>query len=257
MSDLLNYSAPGELYEDHIKFCLQSWTSLKERLLPTLARLFDDQPDKANEMVKKMLVCHDVGKLSARWQIYINYPKEKRLKGPPHATLGAPYLLYSDADKESDLHYAGALAILMHHIDSGLAQGNLEHPAEDAINRGLVEYGTEKIRWAEGAEKTFIRSRACSGLTEQLPILEAVITLGSLEKLAKDLRLWARCPKELDRHRRRLQTLALHQILKVCDWRAANQRPQQEPDEDEEGEKLAVKWKQSLLRVYLDGGLLP
>lgn len=257
MSDLLNYSAPGEIYENHIKFCLKAWAGFKERMLPTLARLFDTQIDEAKATVEMMIVCHDVGKLSARWQDYILLPKEKRGKGPPHATLGAPYVLYFDETNKHDLYYATALAILMHHTDSGLAQGNLEHPAEDAINRRLVEYGTEKIRWAERAEESFRRSVGFSSLTEKLPELTEAITLGSLENMAKDLRQWARCPREIDRHRRRLQALALHHILKVCDWRAASQRPQQEPDEDEEGEKIVKKCKQSLLSVFLDGGLLP
>ncbi|MBW1716487.1 MAG: CRISPR-associated endonuclease Cas3'' [Deltaproteobacteria bacterium] len=225
-------------------------------MLPSLSRLFEAKEGTTNNVIETMILCHDVGKLSYRWQDYIHLPKEKRGKGPPHATLGGPYLFNIDNGGKQDLCYASAIAILMHHTDSGLAQGNLEHPAEDAILRGLVEYGTENIRWAEGAEEAFRRSLEFGPeLAKGLEPL-VLVTLSSLEDLAKVLRLWARCPREIERHRHRMQALAMHHVLKVCDWRAASHRPQQEPDEDEEGERVKEKWKQSLLSVYIDGGLM-
>jgi len=254
--DFMIWSAPEEPYETHIRLCLESWNELKIRFGPTLIRLFQMGEDDVLEGIEAAIVCHDIGKLSYQWQDYIHKRKEDRKFGPPHATLGASYLLLITDNNPSSLSNASALAILMHHTDSGLAYGNLEHPAEDAINRGLVEYGTGSIRWSEGAENAFRQSFGdLSGFNLIAKGVNSV-TLKHLETMAKLLRVWARCPKEIERHQRRLQTLAVHHILKVCDWRAAFQRLQIEVDEDEEGEKVAESWHQSILKVYLDGGLL-
>jgi len=258
MPDFVIWSAPEERYEDHVSLCIQAWKNIEYRMLPTLSRLFDQEENTTWRLVEMTIVCHDIGKLTNPWQIYIHKPKAERKYGPPHATLGAPYL-HSLFDKEVDnLKNAGAVAILMHHVDSGIARGNLEHPAEDAINRGLVEYGTDGFRWADGAEDAF--SKSLKYAPQMKPIAKPLtsITLHSLEDIAKRLRLWARCPKEIERHQHRLQALALHHILKVCDWRAAAQRPTATPDEDEDGEVIKEeKWARSIQSVHLDGGLLP
>ena len=257
MLDFVIWSAPEEPYENHIRLCLESWDKLKARLLPTISRLFDMDECNILKAIEIAILCHDIGKLSRHWQEYIHKPKAERKYGPPHATLGASYLLILDNESYCTLNNASALAILMHHTDSGLAQGNLEHPAEDAINRGLVEYGTENIRWAENADNAFRQSlETLSGLDLIAKPLNSV-NLKHLEDMAKQLRLWARCPKGVERHQHRLQALAIHQILKVCDWRAASQRLQIEHDEDEEGEKVEENWHQSILKVYLDKGFLP
>lgn len=254
MPDYIVWSAPDEPYENHIKFCLNSWDQLKIRILPTLSRLFQSDENAVDKTIRNTILCHDIGKLSLQWQNYIHKPKAERKYGPPHATLGAPYLLDLNGNFSYDIKNASALAILMHHTDSGLAQGNLEHPAEDAINRGLVEYGTENISWAKVAEEVFRQTLDnFPELKQNAKPLDS-ITLKSLEDIAKQLRLWARCPVEIERHQRRMQTLAIHHILKVCDWRAASQRPQIESDE--EGDEIENLWHQSKLKVYLDGGFL-
>jgi len=256
MPDFIIWSAPEETYENHVKLCLEAWNSLKDRMLPTFCRLFEMQNNIVDKSIEVSIVCHDIGKLSLQWQDYIHKPSSERKFGPPHATLGAAYLLTLKG--HSDLSNAAALAILMHHTDSGLAQGNLEHPAEDAINRGLVDYRTDNIRWASGAEDVFKESSQSFFVSEGLKPLSSV-TLQSLEDMALQLRQWARCPKEIERHQHRLQALSIHHILKVCDWRAAAQRPQSDADEEGDlvGEKEKRDWQNSILKVYLEGGLLP
>jgi CRISPR-associated endonuclease Cas3-HD len=257
MSDFIIWSAPEESYEKHIKLCLDVWKSLKVRMFPALCRLFRmQQDDIVNRSIEFSIVCHDIGKLSQKWQDYIHKSSPERKFGPPHATLGASYLLTLSGN--SDLSNAMALAILMHHTDSGLAQGNLEHPAEDAINRGLIDYRTDGIRWASGAEDVFKESsQSFFGSEGAMPL--SAITLQSLESMALKLRQWARCPKEIERHQHRLQALAVHHIIKVCDWRAAAQRLQANTDEEGEVIDKVEKrdWQNSILRVYLEEGLLP
>ncbi len=230
MHDLLMLSAPEEPYEDHVKLCLDSWVKIRPRMLYSLARLFEVETNLADKAIEITIVCHDIGKLSEPWQRYIQKPKAERRFGPPHATLGAAYLMGISEESDRNLIFASVLAILMHHTDSGLAQGNLEHPAEDAINKGIAVYGAERIRWAEGADETFRRTAGYApGIEHRARAPLSSVTLESLETMADTLRLWARCPKELERHRHRMQALAIHHILKVCDWRAAAQRPRPPP----------------------------
>jgi len=254
MSDFVIWSAPEEPYTEHIKKTIEEWRKIKDRMLPILCRLFSSNKYSINDFVEFLIVCHDIGKLTYHWQQYIHKPTSERKFGPPHATLGASYLILSKDG--SDLSNASALAILMHHIDSGLAQGNLEHPAEDAINRGLVDYRTDAIQWADGAEDTFKETVEILSNVVALNPLSSV-TLQSLEEMALKLRGWSRCPKEIERHKHRLQALSIHHILKVCDWRAASQRSQQEDEEGETIDKDKIHWKESILKVYLECGLLP
>ena len=225
---------------------------------PSLSRLFDVGSSTIGRSIEFAIFCHDIGKLSQPWQNYINKTDSERKFGPPHATLGAAFLLTSEDDTADDLNNASAIAILMHHTDSGLAQGNLERPAEDAINRGIVEYGTDNIRWVQGAEEALAQTYKYLVHSDGMLMPITGVTLTSLEKMAQQLRLWSRCPNELERHQHRLQALAIHQVLKVCDWRAASQRPSLETDEEGETvEKEKRDWQQSILSTYLDGGLLP
>ncbi len=254
MSDFVIWSAPEEPFTEHIKKTMEEWRKIKDRMLPVLCRLFSSNKDSINDFIEFFIVCHDIGKLTYQWQQYIHKPSSERKFGPPHATLGASYLNLSKGD--SDLSNASAVAILMHHTDSGLAQGNLEHPAEDAINRGLVDYRTDAIRWANGAEDAFKETVEFLSNVGTLNSLSSV-NLQSLEEMALKLRAWSRCPKEIERHKHRLQALSIHHILKVCDWRAASKRSQQEDEEGEPIDKDKIHWKKSILMVYLEGGLLP
>ncbi len=256
MSDFIMWSAPEEPYEDHIRLSLGAWDKFENRILPTLCRLFEKEKRIVLNAINFTIVCHDVGKLTQPWQTYIHKPKSERNYKLPHATLGAPYLLNFNDRACVDLNCAAALAILMHHTDSGLAQGNLEHPAEDAINRGLVQDGTDNIRWAAGAEDVFQQTLMnVPDIKQSVNPLKSVV-LNSLEDMAYQLRLWARCPKEIERHQHRMQALAIHHILKVCDWRAASQRPDTD-EEGEEADKKSEAIKQSILQAYLEGGLVP
>ena len=257
MPDRVIWSAPEEAYNTHIANCLEAWNAISARMLPSFGRLFQEADIILDKTLKVAILCHDIGKLSEPWQRYIKKPKDVRKYGPPHATLGAAYLKGLGNKLPESCLNAAVLAILMHHTDSGLAQGNLEHPAEDAINRGIIKYGTEKIRWADGAETAFKdSSEPLASIQDMLKPLSS-ISLKDLEEMAKALRLWGRCPKELERHQRRIQALSIHHVLKVCDWRAADQRMKSQPEADEDGDAAIPELNKSILEEYLAGGLLP
>lgn len=238
-------SAPREEYQVHIKNSLLQWERISNRFLPSLSRLFKTDEDTLNQSIKRMIFSHDVGKLTEKWQEVIGIiATGKKIHTPPHASLGAAYLLEWNKNNgiDNDLGSAAIFAILIHHIDSGVSGNNLESPDAQIILEGLVRGGDE-ILWHEDGDKVL------ASLTFEDSILPLNnITLKSLTDLSDALRLWSKCPSLLDQHRHRLLCSSLHHILKICDWRAANERGV----DDKEKEV-----RRSVLEVLLNGGILP
>lgn len=238
-------SAPREEYQVHIENSLLQWDRISNRFLPSLSRLFKTDEDTLNQSIKRMLFSHDIGKLTKRWQEVISIiATGKKKHTPPHASLGAAYLLEWNKNNgiDNDLGNAAVFAILIHHIDSGVSSNNLESPDAQVILEGLVR-GGDKILWHEDGDKIL---DAIQFEDTFLPLNS--ITLKSLTDLSDALRLWSKCPRLLDQHRHRLLGSSLHHILKICDWRAATER---EADDKEK------EVRRSVLEVLLKGGILP
>ncbi|MDA8214765.1 MAG: HD domain-containing protein [Nitrospiraceae bacterium] len=238
-------SAPSEEYQVHIENSLLQWDKISNRFLPSLSRLFETDEDSVNRSVRRMIFAHDIGKLSKRWQEAITaIANGKKQHTPPHAPLGAAYLLVWSKmfGVDGNLGNASVFAVLIHHIDSGVSGNSLESPDAQAILEGLVKGGTEIIWHEEGDEA--LRSLAFG---DSILPLETV-TLQSLTDLSDVLRSWSKCPRLLDQHRHRMLSSSLHHILKICDWRAATER---EVDDKEK------EVRRSVLEVLLNGGILP
>lgn len=202
------YSAPEELYTQHIARTLNVWHTLRPRFLPTLSRLFDGPMDAT---VVRMLEAHDLGKLTQRWQSGIQrHAAGERPRLPSHAAIGAAALLQTLG--QTDAALAAAFAVAIHHLDRGTVGDLLERPDVRAINDGIVD-GAGRLHWHAEA----------SAVVPAWVRLED-ITLATLTELARTLRQWARGGPLVTLHRRRLLASALHHLLKVCDIRAAVQR---------------------------------
>ncbi len=88
MSALL-YSAPEEYYLDHISRCKEKFEVIIPIFLPTAMRIFGiSDENQLKEYLEKMVLFHDLGKLTKRWQE--NLGTNRKL--PSHSTLGAAYL---------------------------------------------------------------------------------------------------------------------------------------------------------------------
>lgn len=238
-------SAPREEYQVHIKNSLLQWERISNRFLPALSRLFKRDDGTLNQSIKRMIFSHDIGKLTKRWQEVISIiATGKKMHTPPHASLGAAYLLEWNKNNgiDNDIVNAAVFAILIHHIDSGVSGSNLESPDAQIILEGLVRGGDE-ILWHEDGDKILASLTFGDSI---LPLKS--ITLESLTDLSDALRLWSKCPRLLDQHRHRLLSSSLHHILKICDWRAATER---EADDKEK------EVRRSVLEVLLNGGILP
>jgi len=236
-------SAPNEKYEVHIANSLSQWDKISGRFLPTLSRMFNADEEIVNQSVKKMIFAHDIGKLTKKWQEEIaKIASNKKGYTPPHASLGAAYLLeWNKNGINNDLGNASVFAILIHHIDSGVSGNNLESPDAEIILEGLLQEG-DKISWHEEGDKVL-----ATFMFDGILRLDS-ITLKSLTNLSDALRSWSKCPRLLDQHKHRLLSSSLHHILKICDWRAATER---EVDDKEK------ETRRSVLEVLLNGGILP
>lgn len=238
-------SAPREEYKVHIENSLLQWDKISNRFLPSLSRLFETDEDSVNRSARRMIFAHDIGKLSKRWQEAITaIANGKKQHTPPHAPLGAAYLLEWSKmfGVDGNIGNASVFAVLIHHIDSGVSGNSLESPDAQAILEGLVRGGDE-ILWHEDGDKvltSFIFGNSILPLNS--------ITLKSLTDLSDVLRSWSKCPRLLDQHRHRLLSSSLHHILKICDWRAATER------ESDDKEKEV---RRSVLEVLLKGGIIP
>lgn len=80
-------SAPGEDYQTHINLCIEKLKLLLPVFLPVLNRTLElNAEDKLVEAMEKMVLYHDLGKLTKKWQERLG----KKL--PSHAAIGAAYL---------------------------------------------------------------------------------------------------------------------------------------------------------------------
>ncbi len=227
-------ASPGETLAQHVERMLGQWAAIEERMRPSLTRLFGN--DRPADLVPMVIRCHDVGKLTSLWQRQIR--EAPAGWKPPHAALGAAFLWVTTAWDSHDARNAAAFAIAIHHVDRGLVGGNIDAPATQAVMSGVVDdWG--RVRWHEGAPA------AMEDLRLRADDLERV-DLDSMDAMARELRQWSRGGSYLSMHRTRMLASALHQCLKVCDIRAAAERP----DDFDTAEHA---WMQDIL----EGGLLP
>lgn len=243
-------SAPKEEYQTHIENSLSQWDKISSRFLPSLTRLFEEKNHIMSEVVinqgiRRMIFSHDVGKLTERWQKIMSdiADGKKAIPRPPHSSLGAAYLLEWNKNQgiNDNLGKASIFAVLIHHIDSGIANESLETPDSQIIQKLFIQ-GGNKIPWHKDG----------NGVLESIMFNDSIIdiemvTLNSLMELSDTLREWCKCPKPLDQHKHRLLSSSLHHILKICDWRAATER--------EAGDK-EKEVRKSILEVLLNGGIL-
>ncbi|MGD9495037.1 MAG: CRISPR-associated endonuclease Cas3'' [Armatimonadota bacterium] len=205
-------ASPGETLAEHVERMLGQWAAIEPRLRPSLTRLFHDPPE---DLVPMVIRCHDVGKLTRLWQRQIR-EKPEGWK-PPHAALGAAFLWTSVQWEDRDARNAAAFAIAIHHVDRGLVGANIEAPATQAVMAEIVD-DAGRVRWHEDGPA------AMNDLGLPVDHLGRV-DLESMDVMARELRQWSRGGSYLSMHRTRMLASALHHVLKVCDVRAASERP--------------------------------
>ncbi len=209
MLQAILYSAPGENYLDHILKCQDKFDIIFPAYLSTVKRIL--QTDMSDELLKdaflRMILFHDLGKLTKRWQERVGTNKSL----PAHSTVGALYLwkILPDGIKEPI-----SFAVAIHHTDKGLLGDNIERPDVQAILDGIVKNDGE-IDWDD---------KAVNLDSKFFPDDARKMQINDLKEMARGLRVWARGCGLLEQHQRRIQASLAHHILKLCDISAATER---------------------------------
>jgi len=225
MTNPILYSAPEERYTDHIDRCLERFDIIFPFWKSTIRRIFClSTQDDIESLLRQIIIFHDLGKLTKRWQDNIGTNK----KLPSHAPIGAAYLYkrlsqLCQENLQNDFKNAIVFAVLIHHTDSGLLGDNIERPDVQAIMDGVVD-NDGKIIWADKTE----------GLEEKFfPKELNDLMVNDLKMMARGLRIWARSGGFLEQHRKRIQASLVHHILKLCDISAATERKEYQKKDEE------------------------
>ena len=204
------YSAPNELYIEHIRKCINKLEIIFPVFDSTIRRVFSSENEEVHNLLTDMIVFHDIGKLTEKWQ------KNLGKKLPSHAPIGAAYLYkkFTKENRRDDLKNSIVFAVAIHHADSGLLGDNVERPDVQAISEGIVD-NEGKIKWSDERKN----------LDEKIfPIELNELAIDDLKNMARGLRIWARSGGFLEQHKKRLQVSVVHHILKLCDISAATER---------------------------------
>jgi len=212
-------SSKDEAFEEHVRNAWNVRERLRNRTMPCLTRLFQESPATLDDWAKDLLICHDVGKLTRRWQDEIRKPTPRL---PPHSSIGAAFLWKISENEEElkNVRLASTFAILIHHIDKGIIGDNTERPHIQLILYRLVN-DDGSIRWHQDAERFLSNLSKVMG---REPVFLRSLRLEDVEAMAEDLRIWSRGVGIMERHRHRIMASSLHHILKMCDLRAAANR---------------------------------
>ncbi|MEO0022321.1 MAG: CRISPR-associated endonuclease Cas3'' [candidate division WOR-3 bacterium] len=199
------YSAPAESYQVHIEQALRLLDQIFPLYASTLARVLEvDDEKRIAPAMRQMVLYHDLGKLTSRWQKNIGTTRSL----PAHAPFGAA-LLYRLLD--GDLRNPLSFAVAIHHTDRGLLSDNIERADVQAILDKVVN-DAGRIVWADGVAELG---------NDYFPELAFNLSIEDLKTVTRGMRIWARGCSLEEQHRRRLQAALAHHVLKLCDVAAA------------------------------------
>lgn len=228
------YSAPEESYLVHISRCKDKFELLFPMFCSTIVRSFNTSIDQdtLKDSFLKMILFHDLGKLTGKWQTIVEkeMKENRKIHKPSHSTLGAAYLwkILPDGIKEPI-----SFAVAIHHTDRGILGDNIERPDVQAIMDGIVD-NDGNISWHDETKNLS---------SDYFPAELQNLNISDLKNMARDLRVWAKGCSLLEQHQRRLQASLAHHILKLCDISAATERKeyQKKDEQNYNGGWLMVK----------------
>lgn len=225
------FSAPGERYLDHTDKCLEKLGLIMPIFFSTIKRVFGGslKENELEQYFQKMVIFHDLGKLTKRWQETLGAGK----KLPNHAPIGAAvfYKVYNSECAHENLKNAIAFAIAVHHTDRGLLGDNIEKPDVQAILEGIAD-NNGNLLWDK-------RTEDLEG--DYFPEEARNLDITDLKTMARGLRIWAKGCGLLEQHQRRVQACLAHHILKLCDISAAAARKENQSKDDYFGGWLMVE----------------
>jgi len=227
------FSAPDEEYLVHIKRCEKKLNTIYPLFADTIKRIFKNNlsPTAVKKYFSDMILFHDLGKLTTRWQETLG----KKQKSPAHAPIGAAYLykMFTGQNIPDDFKNALCFAVAIHHTDKGVLGDNIERPDVQAITDQIVDFAGNIIWHSEvqNLDAPYFPKDA-------LPL-----NIQDLKAMARGFRLWAKGCELIIQHQRRVQAAFAHHILKLCDISAATERKEfkKEDEQDYYGGGLMVE----------------
>jgi len=213
-----------ESYEQHAQTCVKEWMKIKNRAIQSLQRIFEtENGDGLQKVILAMVLHHDVGKLSRRWQQQITLQKEKAgfiSKKINHSILGGVYTYHLVAENLNENLQIGKVAfeaILIHHSGLSISTPMHEDPEGMLFRDGLVK--GERILWNDGADTLLEQLNGKYGF-EHYPL--DMISFSSVKTASDISKAWLWCGGIREKqHKVRICTSTLYHILKLCDLRAA------------------------------------
>jgi CRISPR-associated endonuclease Cas3-HD len=219
------YSAPEEYYLNHISRCKEKFDLIFPVFYPTIARALETtiEEEILKESFLKMILFHDLGKLTKKWQSIVEKEREEnqKIQKPSHSTLGAAYLWKTLPE---GIKEPVSFAVAIHHTDKGLLGDNIEKPDVQAIMDGITDYDGNII-WHDEVEKLN---------NNHFPVELKKLNVADLQGMARGLRIWAKGCGLLEQHQRRLQASLAHHILKLCDISAAMERKEYQKKDEQD-----------------------
>jgi CRISPR-associated endonuclease Cas3-HD len=193
--------------------CKEKFEIIFPHFKQVLIKVLEVKTTNLKDTFYKMIIFHDLGKLTKRWQERVG--TKNRL--PAHAPIGAGYL-WKVLPQELKVPLCFAVAI--HHSDRGLLGDNIERPDALAINDGVADLSGRIVFDGRAGE-----------LDEYYPE-EIILTVEDLRDMARGLRRWAKGCSIPKQHKRRLQASLSHHILKLCDVSSAKEREEFKRDKE-------------------------
>jgi CRISPR-associated endonuclease Cas3-HD len=220
-AELKNGEMITEEFAEHSLRALRHWNALKGRVLANLSRILNQSKENVDLCVSLAVLLHDAGKLTTRYQDYLNEKREAKIStvGFRHEVVSTQVLL----DCLNQTHFDDAIswlvvgAVLFHH--EALKQRELRRRVDSLISplynmypRGVVSFvplTTELLK-----KLTNITLKLDFNFREELSIEYLKVKLVRIFQFFDP-------DNSVDLHIRRLKVSAIHQIVSVCDNRAA------------------------------------
>lgn len=225
--DLLSYAELSggrpftEPFAEHALRAYNHWRLLKKRVLTSLSRILQQSGEKVDLAISLAVLLHDSGKLTTLYQDYLN----QRLKGKAdaigfrHEAISTYILLncLSQVNFNMKFNQLIAGAVLFHH--EAITQQKLRKRVDVIIGPLHNKYPSGIILFTP---KIIELLNKLTNTTLQLNIkFNEKILINNMRSNFVTMFQFFDPDNPVDLHVRRLRVAAVHQIISVCDNRAA------------------------------------
>jgi CRISPR-associated endonuclease Cas3-HD len=210
-----------ESYAEHALRAYYHWKALKERVITGLSRVLQYSKDDIDFGVSLGVLLHDAGKLTTLYQEYLN----RKLRdiavnvGFAHEVISAQILLdcLSQINFDKIFNYLISAAVLFHHEairqqESRQRVDKILSPIYNRFKGGIIEFSPKSMELLKKLVKRILYIDV---------EFNENISINDMKKSFIYLFQFLDPDSSVHLHIIRLRVAALHQIISVCDNRAA------------------------------------